>query len=673
MNSYSMMALNSSRPGDPDYLWRPSRELVEQSRLKAFLDFLGLSSYAELLKAASDDPERYWNALVSFLDIRFFKSYDRIVDLSRGIEHARWCVGGTTNIVLNCIDKHVEEGRGDAEALVWVGEDGNDRVWTYAELDRQVCRIAASLARIGCTKEDVIALYMPVAPETVACFLAVAKVGGTVLPLFSGFGIDAVATRANAAGAKFIITADAARRRGKIVPMKPVIDSAASSIPTLQKVIVLDAAGTDVDLDPQRDICWADFLRDAPESYPTAELDGETPFMILYTSGTTGLPKGAVHTHCGFMAKMGLDYNIFSDIQRGDRYLWMSDLGWFVIPAQIVFCGLAGTTMVLPEGVPDFPATDRLLRIVSDYRVNVFGVSPTLARMLRKGWNHDGPGYDFDALRVVISGGEPWDIPTWTWMMDTICRGKAPILNQCGGSEIGSLLLSSIIDPMRPGGFSGPAPGTGTDIVDQDGRSLAPGEIGDLVMRQPSIGTTRGLWGDEERYIESYWRKIPGMWVQGDLASRDTDGFWFVHGRSDDTLKIAGKRTGPAEIETVLISTGEILEAAAVGVPDEIKGSALVCVVVGKKGQPQPELEDRLKDEVVARLGRSFRPRDVIWVRELPKNRSNKVLRRVVRSALTGFPAGDLSTVANPESIEELRRLAGGSQTGLQGSTDSAG
>jgi acetyl-CoA synthetase len=654
---------DSLRPGDRGYLWKPEQGLIDQSRLKAFLARMKVDSYGGLLAAAASDPETYWNRLIDFLDIRFYRPYEKVVDLSEGVAHARWCVGGTTNLVMNCVDKHVSEGRGDAEALIWISEEGAQRIWTYAELDRQVCRIASSLVRIGCRQGDVVALYMPIAPETVASFLAVAKIGCIALPLFSGFGADALATRANAAGAKFIVTADGARRRGKIVPMKPVVDAAVASMPTIRKVVVFNAVGSDCAWNAALDLSWDDFLDGAPTSYRTAELDAETPFMVLYTSGTTGLPKGAVHTHCGFMAKMGLDYNIFSDVQAGDRYLWMSDLGWFVVPAQIVFTGLVGATMVLPEGVPDYPADDRLLRIVSDAKVSIFGMSPTLARMLRKGWERAQGIYDFEALRVVISGGEPWDVPTWTWVMDVICRGKAPILNQCGGSEIGSLLLSSIIDPMRPGGFSGPAPGTGTDIVDQQGVSVPPGAVGDLVMRQPSIGTTRGLWRENERYLESYWRAIPGMWVQGDLASRDADGFWFVHGRSDDTLKIAGKRTGPAEIETALISTGDVAEAAAVGVPDAMKGSALVCVVVGKNGVARPDLNEKLKDEIVARLGRSFRPRDVIWVRELPRNRSNKILRRLVRSALTGAPTGDLSTVANPEALDELRAAAASSAT----------
>jgi acetyl-CoA synthetase len=598
---------------------------------------------------------RFWTALIAFSDIRFFRPYDRILDDSDGPAFARWCVGGTTNAVLNCTEKQLADGRGGAEALVWVSEAGETRRWTYADLDRETNRIAASLDRIGCRQGDVVALYTPIIPETIATFFAVAKIGCIILPLFSGFGTDAIVTRVNAAGAKVIVAADGARRRGKLVPMKPIVDAGLASMPSVDKVVVLDIVGLASDASGPKDIAWADFIRNAPETFPTAELPAEAPLMILYTSGTTGLPKGAVHTHVGFVAKMALDYCLFSDVRQDDRFLWMSDLGWFVVPAQIICVGLAGGTMVLPEGVPDYPTEDRLLQVAADHRVTVFGMSPTLARMLRKGSAQTGRRHDLSALRIVISGGEPWDIPTWTWVMEHICGGRAPILNQCGGTEIGSLLVSSILDPMKPGGFSGPAPGAGADIVDMAGRSLPAGEVGELVMRQVSIGTTKGLWRDADRYLESYWSKIPGLWVQGDLASRDSDGFWFVHGRSDDTLKIAGKRTGPAEIETALIASGYIVEAAAVGVPDPIKGSALVCVVVPKADADLTHLEAHLKDVVVQKMGSSFRPREIIWVAELPKNRSNKILRRLIRSALTGAPTGDMSTVANPEAVEALR------------------
>jgi len=644
----------TSLPPSKLFRWFPSPELVEQSNLKAFLRHLDIDSYQALLQLSSRDPDRLWNAVIAFNDIRFYRRYEQVRDLSRGIEWPRWCVGGTTNIVLNCIDKHVEEGRGGREAVRWVGELGEVRTWTYAELDQEVNRVAAGLLRLGCGKGDVVALYLPLLPETVAAFYAVAKIGAVLLPLFSGFGSDAVSTRVNAASARFIICADGARRRGKQIPMKAVIDAALPAMPTVERVVVIEALGISGPRS-DRDLAWAEFLGTGKQEVPTAQLDADAPLMILYTSGTTGMPKGAVHTHCGLQVKTALDYLLFKDVKPSDRFMWMSDLGWLVVPAQICFTGLAGATVVLPEGVADYPAPDRLLRLAADHQVSVFGMSPTLARMLRASVRPGTPRPDLSALRIVVSGGETWDPPTWEWAMEYLCQNRLPILNHCGGTELGTLLVSSIMDPMNPGGFSGPAPGTGCDIVDDQGRSVGVGEVGELVMREPSIGTTRGLWRDERRYLEQYWSRFPGMWAQGDLVSRDALGIWRVHGRADDTLKIAGKRTGPAEVETAVISTGEVAEVAAIGVPDPIKGQALVCVVVARPDAPRAGLEARLREAVIKKMGSSFAPKTVYIVDELPKNRTGKLLRRLVRSALTGEPAGDMSSVANPEVLHALR------------------
>lgn len=648
------LPLPSGTDTDP-YRWRPTRAMAEQSNLRAFLTTLGLTTYQQLLDLSNREPDRFWRAVLAFSDIRFFRPYDAICDLSRGLPWAQWCVGGTTNVVLNVLDRHIEEGRGAATAITWVAETGDTRIWSYDELNRQTCRIAAGLDRLACRSGDVVALYLPTVPEAVATLLAVAKIGAIVLPLFSGFGAESVAVRVNAAGARFIVCADGTRRRGKAIAMKPVIDQAMASMPGVERVVVLDSAGIACDLDARHDVGWSAFLEGMPEQFPTAQVDAEAPLLIMYTSGTTGLPKGAVHTHCGFLAKMALDYIVFNDVKRSDRWLWMSDLGWFVVPAKIVGAFLAGASIVLAEGVPDYPAPDRLLQIVSDQRVSVLGMSPTIARMLRAAVDGGAPRHDLAALRIIISGGEPWDTPTWEWVMQHMCRGTVPIMNHCGGTELGALVLCSILDPMNPGGFSGPSPGTGADIVDAQGNSLPPGEVGELVMRQASMGTTRGLWREPERYLEAYWSRMPGIWVQGDLASRDALGIWYVHGRSDDTLKIAGKRMGPAEIETALLVSGEIVEAAAVAVADPIKGSALVCVVVPKPGLDVQALGLRLKQVVEQKLGSSYAPRDILFVDELPKNRTNKLVRRLVRNALAGEPPGDISSIVNPEVVDHIR------------------
>jgi len=636
------------------YRWHPSPELAAGSNLRAFLDSLGLATYQDLLDFSDRDPDGFWRGVLSFADIRFYRPLYAVCDLSSGLPWAKWCVGGTTNVVLNCLDKHVQEGRGAASSIVWESEGGEVREWNYSELDRQTCRIAAGLANIGCKSGDVVALYLPTVPEAVAAFLAAAKIGAIVLPLFSGFGAESVATRVNAAGARFILCADGTMRRGKAIAMKPVIDEAMPNMPCVERVVVIRCSGIAVPLDAQSDVAWDDFLAGTPDSYPTAQLDAEAPLLIVYTSGTTGLPKGTVHTHCGFQTKMALDYIIFNDVKRTDRWLWMSDLGWFVVPAKIVGAFMAGASIALAEGVPDYPAPDRLMQLVSDRKVTVFGMSPTIARMLRAAAKDQRPTQDLSALRIIISGGEPWDTPTWEWVMQNICNETVPIMNHCGGTEMGALVLSSILDPMNPGGFSGPAPGSGADIVDAQGISLPPGEIGELVMRNASMGTTRGLWREPERFIQSYWSRIPGMWVQGDLASRDALGIWYVHGRSDDTLKIAGKPMGPTEIETVLLVSGFIVEAAAVAVNDPTKGAALVCVVVPRPGVDINGLCEQLKQAVVQKLGSSYAPRDIVFVDELPRNRTNKLVRRLVRDALQDQVPGDLSSIVNPEAIAHI-------------------
>jgi len=337
----------------------------------------------------------------------------------------------------------------------------------------------------------------------------------------------------------------------------------------------------------------------------------------------------------------------------------MSDMGWLVGPIQLTAAAQAGATVVMAEGAPDYPGTDRLWRLIAAHRVTFLGIGPTLARVMRR-YGDDAPAkHDLSSLRVAASTGEPWDDESWLWVYRQVLGSRAPLQNYSGGTEVGGIVATNVLFPIKPCSFHGGVPGTGADIVDASGNSLGPGEVGELVMREPCIGTTRGLWRDRERYLESYWRTIPGMWVHGDWASRDEDGAWFIHGRSDDTIKVAGKRTGPAEIESLLLGSGAAAEAAAVGVPDPVKGASVVCVVVPPTGAtPDAQLAGRLSDAVVAGLGGSFRPARVLFVTDLPKTRNMKVMRRVVRNVLTGEPLGDTSSLVNPEAVEELRRAA---------------
>jgi acetyl-CoA synthetase len=485
--------------------------------------------------------------------------------------------------------------------------------------------------------------------------------GCITLPLFSGFGAEAVTQRLALSGARAVITADGTRRRGQAVPMKPVVDAALRGDGGVRHVVVLRNLGLDVPMAEPRDMWWHALAAGAGEVSPPRELTAEHPVLLMYTSGTTGSPKGTVHTHCGLGIKIGQDARLTLDIKAGDRLLWPTDFGWFGGTVTILGSLLAGATLVIAEGAPTFPDPGRMWRLIERHRVTHFGTAPTLARMLRREADGLLDRHDLSSLRAIPSSGEAWDRETWSWVMERIGRGRAPILNFSGGTEMCAIVASNILFPQKPASFNGPVPGTGGDIVGPDGRSLPPGEVGELVMREACIGTTRGLWRDERRYIESYWSQIPGMWVQGDLASRDADGFWFLHGRSDDTLKVAGKRIGPTEIEEALLATGTVTEAAAVGLPDAVTGSAVACVAVPAPGRAGDAAQARaLADAVEAALGRSFRPKRVVFVADLPKTRSMKVMRRVVRATLAGRPPGDLSSLVNPEAVEDLARQAAG-------------
>ena len=645
-----------------NYAWTPSAAFKRDANYTRFIAFCGLPDYETLLARSSGDPEWFWDALIRFFDLRFTRPYDKVLDLARGIERPRWCAGGRMNLGWQCLERNLERGRGGHTAIVWEAEDGARREWTYAELLHESGRMAAALAGLGVRRGDVVALYMPMLPETMAAFLAIVRMGAIAMPLFSGFGTAAIATRLADSGAVAAVIVDGGPRRGKTVAMKPVFDAALQSNTALRHVVVVARAGldlVDVEMQAGRDHWWHELAARTQDAAPVADTDAEDLMLLAYTSGTTGRPKGTVHTHVGFGAQTAQDYHLGFDMKPDDRVLWMTDMGWLVGPVQIVAAALAGATLILVEGAPDYPRTDRLWRLVEEQRVSFLGIGPTLARSLRRYGDEVPARFELGSLRVGASTGEPWDADTWMWVYTQVFGARAPLMNYSGGTEMNGIISTSPLHPIKPASFHGPIPGTGADIVDAKGCSVAAGEVGELVMREPCIGLTRGLWRDEARFLDSYWRTLPGLWVHGDFASRDADGAWYIHGRSDDTIKISGKRTGPAEIEAILIATHRVIEAAAVGVPDPVKGSAVICVVVPATGEaPDEALAAALALAVATEFGSSFRPQRVIFVSDLPKTRNMKVLRRVIRSVLTHEAAGDLSALVNPEAVEELQRCS---------------
>ena len=640
----------------PEIAWTPDAATVAQANLTAFLRALGAGSYEELLARADAEPEWFYDGLLRYLDWRFYRPYERVLDVSAGPPWTRWCVGGTTNVVLNAIDRWRGTPVYAKPALVWEGEDGARRAYTYAELDREVCRCAGGLRSLGLGRGDVVAIYLPNVPEAMIAMLAAAKIGAIVMPLFSGFGAEAMLSRLELGRAKALVTVDGTARRGKPVDAKAIVDEAAAAAPSLAHVIVLRRTGQPVQWMRGRDRWWHELLEGQPEAAPTEEMGADDPYLLVFTSGTTGRPKGVVHAHAGFAAKIVMDLALVMDFKREDRLLWMSDMGWVVGPLIVYATPVMGGTLVLAEGAPNFPDPDRMWRLVAEHRVTYLGVAPTTIRTFVAQGSEPWKAFDLSALRVIASSGEPWTPEAWWWLFERVGGRRVPLLNFSGGTEMMGILACCVLRPLKPCAFNTPVPGTGADVVDEAGRSVPPGVVGELVMRRPVIGLTRSLWNEDERYLQSYWRTWPGIWHHGDFASRDEDGHWYIWGRSDDTLKIAGKRTGPAEIEALLMATEKLAEAAAIGVPDPIKGSALVLVCAPKPGVETGEaLREELAQVVVRGLGVPFKPKGVLFVADLPKTRNLKIMRRVIRAAYLGENPGDLSSLVNPESIRDIQ------------------
>jgi len=518
----------------------------------------------------------------------------------------------------------------DKPAVI-VAETGE--IHTYKQLDEASNRAAQFFRSRGLKAEDVVAFMVENTPAFYDLTWGAQR---------SGLRYVCLSTRLTADEADYILENSGA----KLFVMSASLAPLAAQLSTDVERYALGGA-----------IAGYGGWEDAIAAMPATPIADERAGVdMLYSSGTTGRPKGTVHTHCGLTVKTGEDFLLCFDLKADDRLLWMTDFGWLVGPLQITATLLAGATAVFVEGTPDYPDPDRLWRVAASHRISFLGIGPTLARMMIRHGAECVARHDLSALRVAASTGEPWDTDSWLWVFEHVLRRKGPLMNYSGGTEVGGLVATNVLYPIKPSSFSGPIPGTGADIVDTDGRSVGPGEVGELVMRQASIGTTRGLWKDPDRYIESYWSRLPGIWVHGDWASRDADGSWFIHGRSDDTIKIAGKRTGPAEIEGLLIATHRVADAAAVAVPDSVKGSAVVCVVVPNSGEePGDEFAAALSQAVVNGLGSAFRPKAVVFTQDLPRTRNMKTMRRVIRAVLLDEPPGDLSTLVNPDAVDELR------------------
>jgi acetyl-CoA synthetase len=553
------------------------------------------------------------------------------------------------------LDKYLGTPTESQPALIWEGEAGEHRGLSYGELHALVCQAAGGLRGLGLGPGDAIGIFMPMVPEIVVALLAIAKIGGIILPLFSGYGPGAVANRLIDSEAKALFTADGFPRRGSLVPMKPVVDEAVAKAHTVEHVIVVCHVGAEISLQPGRDLTWEALLHGQPSSTPTEPVEAEAPLMLIYTSGTSGSPKGAVHTHCGFPIKSAQDMAFGMDVHPGDRIYWMTDMGWMMGPWLVFGSLLLGATFILYDGAPDYPGPDRVWSMVEQHAITSLGLSPTFVRTLIPHGEQPVESHDLSSLLCFGSTGEPWNPDPWMWLFEKAGRSSRPIINYSGGTEIsGGILMGNPILPLKACAFSGPCPGIAADVFDENGNSVR-NQVGELVIKSPWIGMTRGFWKDPARYLQTYWSRWENVWVHGDFAAVDSDGLWYILGRSDDTIKVAGKRVGPAEVESILVDHPSVVEAAAVGLPHPVKGNELIAFcVLTEASAATPGLAEELRAKVGRELGKPLTPREVRFVADLPKTRNAKVMRRMIRAAYLGEDLGDTSALVNPESLAEF-------------------
>ncbi len=634
--------------------WRPTEEYIRKSRLKRFMDRHAIADYAALLTRADADPAWFWDAVSSDLGLVWQRPYTAVMDTSRGIPWTTWFTGGQFNYTVTALDKHATGPTANKLAISWEGDRGATATYTYADLLALTHRTANALRALGVDKGDVVAIYMPMIPETVAATLACGKLGAIFVPVFSGYGAEAVATRLQDSGAKVLITADGYYRRGKLIAMKQTADAAVAQSPAVEHVLVARLTG-EAPWTEGRDVWWHEVVDTASPDFETVITDAEDPYMLIYTSGTTGKPKGAVHVHCGFPIKGAQDMAHLFDVQEDDTLFWLTDLGWMMGPWAISGTLMLGATLALFDGTPDYPAPDRLWDVAERHGVTIMGVAPTVVRTLMTAGDEHVTKHDLSKLRVLGASGEPWNSAPWHWAFEVVGGGRCPIINYSGGTEIsGGIVGCTTITPIKPCSFAGPVPGIAADVVDDAGQPVR-GQVGELVIRQPWPGMTRGFWRDPARYVSAYWDRFPGLWVHGDWAAIDADGFWYILGRSDDTIKVAGKRLGPAEVESAAVAHAAVAEAAAIGVPHEVKGETVVVFAVLRPGtEPSDALRDEIKAEVVKSLGPALKPDRVLFVHQLPKTRNGKVLRRLIRARYLGSPLGDLSSLESPDALEEI-------------------
>jgi acetyl-CoA synthetase len=631
-------------------LFPPPKETSARARIKS------MDEYQRLWDEAAADPAVFW-AKHAKSDLHWFEPFKKPLEWNEPF--AKWFVDGKTNASYNCLDRHVEAGRGDRVAYHWDGEPGDTRIITYADLHRQVCKCANVLKLLGVKQGDVVSIYMPLTPELVVAMLACARIGAVHSVIFAGFSAEAIADRNNDARAKIQITADAGWRRGRPLCLKQTVDKALAKSPTVEKCIVLDRVNEAVHMDKGRDFWWHDLMREASADCPAEPLDSETTLFILYTSGSTGKPKGIRHTTAGYNLFTKKTFEWVFDHREDDVFWCTADAGWITGHSYVVYGPLAaGATSVIYEGAPNCPAENRFWEIVEKHKVSIFYTAPTAIRAFMKWGDYHVDKHDLSSLRILGTVGEGINPEAWMWYHRKIGRERCPIVDTWWQTETGGIMMSPLpgATPTKPGSCTKPLPGIIPAIVDSSGTEVPEGAGGWLTIAHPWPGMLRGIWGDDERYKETYWSKVRGKYLAGDNARRDPDGYYWIMGRIDDVLNVSGHRLSTIEIESALVSHPKVAEAAAVGRPDELKGEAVAVFVTLRGAEPSDELKKELVKHVRNQIGALAQPDDVRFTNALPKTRSGKIMRRLLRDIAAGNETvGDTTTLEDYSVLAKLR------------------
>ena len=641
--------------GQVHTVMQESRVFPPPKEFAATAHINSLAEYEKMWREADADIKQFWGQLAG--ELHWFRPYDKILEWNE--PDAKWFVGGQTNVSYNCLDAHLNTDRKDKPALIWEGEPGDTRTLTYQQLHHEVCKFAGVLKKLGVTKGDVVSIYMPMVPELAVAMLACARLGAIHSVIFAGFSAEAIADRNNDAGAKVQLTSDFGWRRGQELPLKENVDEALKKSPTVKHCIVLKRTGSPVHMEPGRDHWWHDLMADAPADCPAVPLDSETPLFILYTSGSTGKPKGIMHTTAGYNLFVKKTFQWVFDHRADDVFWCTADIGWVTGHSYVVYGPLsAGATVLMYEGAPNWPDEGRFWKLIEKHRVSIFYTAPTAIRAFIKWGDHWVDKHDLSSLRLLGTVGEGINPEAWMWYHRKIGRERCPIVDTWWQTETGGIMMSPLPGaiPTKPGSCTKPIPGIVPAIVDSTGKPVPQGQGGWLVITKPWPAMLRGIWGDPARYREQYWSKVPHNYLAGDNARCDADGYYWIMGRIDDVLNVAGHRLSTIEIESALVSHPRVAEAAAVGRPDELKGEAVAVFVTLKNGEPDESLRKELKTHVRKEIGALAQPDDIHFAAALPKTRSGKIMRRLLKDIASGKETvGDTTTLEDYSVLAKLR------------------